>query len=64
MQEFINKAQDRLPEPKTGNPIRLPGLTIRGNEIQTDQSFDHAGNPVFWIDLIDVKKSGPRFGMF
>jgi len=21
------KAQDRLPEPKTGNPIRLPGLS-------------------------------------
>jgi len=30
----ITKAQDRQPEPKTGNPGRLPGLTSGGNEIQ------------------------------
>jgi len=44
-----NKAQDRQPKPKTGNPIRLPGLTI-------DRSFGQ-----FSPRVLKIFQSGKTF---
>jgi len=53
MQGIINKAQDRPPEPNTGNPIRPPGLNTKGKArgfmgVRVRQKTKGKGNP-WWV---------------